>query len=74
MLSIFSFNRYFYFSLTEFVSINNEWQIIALGDCYKIVLSELIDLLVGDYSYDKFKQQYFENYKGNQTGNLSSNL
>jgi stress response protein SCP2 len=57
--------------LSEFISVNDEWQISALGDCYRVKLSELIELLETNYSYDKFKHEYFKNIKSNEKHNYS---
>lgn len=58
--------------LTEFIFIENEWQIAALGDGYRVKLAEFIDILVSDYSYKKFKQEYFKNYNGSEHNNSSA--
>lgn len=52
--------------LAEMSLINNEWQILALGDNFKINLSEFIDIISKQYSYDKFKEEYSKN-KNNDT-------
>ncbi len=46
--------------LSEFIFISNEWQIEALGDCYKAELGDLIDVLHNEYTYDRFKQEYIK--------------
>jgi tellurium resistance protein TerD len=53
--------------LAELACIDNEWQIAALGDCYRVSLDEFIDLLSTDFGYEKFKQEYFKFFKGNET-------
>lgn len=55
--------------LAELVLIGNEWDISALGECFKINLTEFVDILTNNYSYDNFKLEYL---KSNRNNNQSS--
>jgi tellurium resistance protein TerD len=62
----------FLIALSELINVDNEWEIAALGDSYRVNLTEFIELLTTDYGYDYFKQQYFKNFKSSDNSNLSA--
>lgn len=55
-----NFNKSNIIALSEFILIDDEWQIQALGEGFKVSLSEFIELLSNNYSYDKFKDEYYK--------------
>jgi tellurium resistance protein TerD len=66
-----SFNKSNLIVLAELVLINDEWQIDAMGDSYRVKLAEFIDIISKDYSYESFKDNYFKNYIENENNDGS---